>query len=160
MSVPDCYGDYPVYDGQKLAERDCVTCKSIVGCTARIYPVQGEPVELGEIVPRELPQGHKDDGEKPRLDLLDAYAIEELSWVLTWGARKYAPHNWRKGIAISRLIGALLRHTFAFMRGEDNDPETGRSHMAHAMCCCMFLIWTMKFKPEYDDRKAGQREQG
>jgi len=96
--------------------------------------------------------GQKDDAGKPRMDLLDAYAIEELSKVLTFGAKKYAPNQWRKGIKISRLVAALLRHTFAFMAGANKDPETGLDHMAHAMCCCMFLIWTMKHKEECDDR--------
>lgn len=97
-------------------------------------------------------QGHKDDAEKIRLDLLDAYSIEELGKVLTFGAQKYAPDNWRKGIKYSRLIAALLRHAFAMMGGQDKDPETGLDHAAHAMCCCMFLIWMMKNRPGLDDR--------
>ena len=97
-------------------------------------------------------EGVKFDADKPRCDLLDAYALEELSKVLTFGAEKYAPDNWRKGIRMSRLLAAALRHTFALMRGEDVDGETGLSHAAHAMCCMMFIIWTLKNKPEMDDR--------
>ena len=96
--------------------------------------------------------GIKHDGDKPRMDLLDAYALEELSKVLTFGAKKYAPDNWRKGIKKSRLIAAMLRHVFAYMGGQDTDEETGLSHIAHAMCCCMFLLWTAKFLPQMDDR--------
>lgn len=99
-----------------------------------------------------LDEGVKFDTDKPRCDLLDAYALEELSKVLTSGAAKYAPDNWRKGISISRLLAASLRHIFALMRGEDVDPETGLSHASHAMCCMMFIIWTLKHKPEKDDR--------
>ena len=96
-------------------------------------------------------QGVKFDGDKPRMDLLDAYAIEQLSQVLTFGASKYASHNWRKGIAKGRLIAAALRHLFAYLRGEDKDPESGLSHVAHAMCCCMFLLG-LEHRPELDDR--------
>lgn len=96
--------------------------------------------------------GIKHDGDKPRMDLLDAYALDELSKVLTFGAKKYAPENWRKGIKKSRLIAAMLRHVFAYMGGQDTDEETGLSHIAHAMCCCMFLLWTAKFLPQMDDR--------
>lgn len=96
--------------------------------------------------------GQKFDQDKPRMDLLDAYAIEELSKVLTFGAKKYAPHNWRKGIVLSRLIAASCRHLFAIMRGEDVDEETGLAHAAHLMCCAMFMIWTMKNLPAMDDR--------
>lgn len=96
--------------------------------------------------------GVKFDTDKPRMDLIDGEAMEELAKVLTFGAKKYAEHNWRKGITLSRLLAALLRHTFAMMRGEDTDEETGLPHAAHAMCCCMFLLWTMKHKPDMDDR--------
>lgn len=95
--------------------------------------------------------GVKFDAEKPRMDLLDAYAVEQLSSVLTFGAQKYAAHNWRKGIAKGRLIAAALRHLFAYLRGEDRDPESGLSHVAHAMCCCMFLLG-LEHRPELDDR--------
>lgn len=95
--------------------------------------------------------GVKYDSDKPRMDLLDAYAIEQLSLVLAFGAKKYASHNWRKGIAKGRLIAAALRHLFAYLRGEDKDPETGLSHAAHAMCCCMFLLG-LEHRVDLDDR--------
>lgn len=95
--------------------------------------------------------GLKFDADKPRMDLLDPYAMEQLSRVLGFGATKYAAHNWRKGLAKSRLIGAALRHLFAYLGGQDADPETGLSHVAHAMCCCMFLLG-LEHRPELDDR--------
>lgn len=100
-----------------------------------------------------LPEGGtKYDGEKPRMDLLDPLALEGLAKVLTFGAQKYAAHNWRKGIANTRLLAALLRHTFAIMRGEDIDPESGYPHIDHVGCCWMFLSNNMKTRPEMDDR--------
>lgn len=95
--------------------------------------------------------GVKFDHDKPRMDLLDPYALEQLSKVLGFGAQKYAAHNWRKGLHKSRLIGAALRHLFAYLKGEDTDPETGLSHVAHAMCCCMFLLG-LEHRTELDDR--------
>ena len=94
----------------------------------------------------------KHDQDKTRLDLLDPLAIEGLGRVLTFGAKKYADHNWRGGFKYSRLLGALLRHTFAIIRGEDNDPESGLPHVDHLGCCWMFLSNHMKTKPELDDR--------
>lgn len=101
--------------------------------------------------------GSKFDTEKAPLELLDAYALEEVAKVLDIGRKKYAQHNWRKGIAVSRLLGAALRHIFAYTRGEDNDPERGLSHIAHAMCCCMFIIWTAKEMPQLDDRWRAEK---
>lgn len=95
--------------------------------------------------------GVKFDQGKPRMDLLDARAIEQLSLVLTFGAEKYAAHNWRKGLSKSRLLAAALRHLFAYLRGEDSDPESGLSHVAHAMCCCMFLLG-LEHRVDLDDR--------
>lgn len=95
--------------------------------------------------------GVKFDTDKPRMDLLDAYAIEQLSLVLGFGAIKYDAHNWRKGLSKSRLIAAALRHLFAYLRGEDKDSESGLSHVAHAMCCCMFLLG-LEHRNDLDDR--------
>ena len=97
-------------------------------------------------------EGLKFDHGKPRMDLLDPYAITKLAEVLTFGAQKYEAHNWRKGIAYSRLTAAALRHMTQFMNGQDYDEETGLPHPAHAMCCMMFLIWMMEERDDLDDR--------
>ena len=83
--------------------------------------------------------GVKFDQDKARMDLLDPYALEQLALVLTFGAKKYAPNNWRRGLKVSRIIAASVRHLFAIMKGEDIDPETGLLHSAHCMCNMMFL---------------------
>ncbi len=95
--------------------------------------------------------GTKYDQDKPRMDLLDAEALEGLAKVLTFGANKYAAHNWRKGISNSRLIAALLRHLFAICRGEETDPESGLPHIDHVGCCWMFLSNNMKKRPDLND---------
>lgn len=97
-------------------------------------------------------EGIKYDSNKPCLQYLSSMWVMGASEVLTFGAEKYAPHNWRKGILLSRLLGASLRHIFAFMGGEDNDSETGLSHLYHASCCLMFASELHKTKPEFDDR--------
>lgn len=94
----------------------------------------------------------KFDQGKPRPELLPADALEEVSWVLAYGATKYADHNWARGMNWSRLVGAAMRHLLAFTRGEDNDPETGRSHLAHAACCVLFLLALVLRGKGADDR--------
>ncbi len=100
--------------------------------------------------------GVKHDAGKPRVDLLDPQALEGLAAVLTFGAQKYAAHNWRGGMPYGRLIAAALRHLFAIMRGEDLDPESGLPHVDHLGCCWMFLSWNMKNRPDLDDRWKGK----
>ena len=99
----------------------------------------------------------KYDADKPRLDLLDPYAVEQLAKVLTFGAQKYAAHNWRKGLSKSRLIAAALRHIFAYLGGQNTDEETGLSHIAHAMCCCMFILG-LEHRVDLDDRYNARKE--
>ena len=101
---------------------------------------------------KKIKGGIKHDQEKVRLELISSKALIELGKVLTYGAKKYDSHNWREGICYSRIIGAILRHITAFNDGEDKDPETGLSHIAHAMCECMFLLEFEQTHAELDDR--------
>lgn len=96
--------------------------------------------------------GTKFDSEKPRMELLPPEALEEVAKVLTFGAKKYEDHNWRKGFSWSRLYGAALRHIFSHMSGENLDPESGESHLSHAAACILFLITHEKKGLGKDDR--------
>lgn len=102
---------------------------------------------------------NKHDSKKPRMDLLPPRAMLAVGEILTYGADKYDPHNWTKGLAYSRLQSAALRHLMAWQSGEDNDPESGYSHLAHAACSIMMLLETTYIYPghELDDRCAAYR---
>ena len=82
----------------------------------------------------------KADTGKAPISLVPRSAIVAEAEVLGFGAQKYAAHNWRKGMKWSRLGDAALRHLLAWIDGEDVDPETGLSHLAHLRCCAGFLI--------------------
>ena len=85
--------------------------------------------------------GIKYDSEKPKMNLLPPKAIVEVAKVLTFGAEKYDAENWRKLDDLqNRYTAGALRHIFAHMDGEKLDPETGLSHMAHALCCLLFKL--------------------
>lgn len=85
--------------------------------------------------------GRKDDLEKLRWDLLPAEAVEAMVEVLTYGAKKYTPENWRKVPDWRwRYFAAAMRHLWAWKRGQKRDPESGKLHLAHAMCCIAFLL--------------------
>lgn len=100
----------------------------------------------------QVPTGKKNDSEKIRMELLSTTALLEIAKVMTFGAKKYDADNWRGGIAWRRVLGAALRHLTAFNDGEDTDPETGLSHLAHLGCCVMFLLEYEKTHKELDDR--------
>lgn len=94
----------------------------------------------------------KFDQNKLPLHLLSTEAMNQTAAVLQFGAKKYAEHNWRKGFAWSRPLAAAMRHITAFNNGEDKDPESGLSHLAHAACCIMFLLEFEKTHKHLDDR--------
>lgn len=100
----------------------------------------------------------KHDHGKPRMDLLPPTALVEIGKVLAFGAQKYGDHNWRHGLAYSRLHAAAMRHITAFTAGEDLDPESGLPHLAHAACCLMMLIDTASDRPDLDDRWRPKRD--
>ena len=90
---------------------------------------------------KEIMEGKKYDEETAKLYLLPPKSILEVGKVLTYGADKYDAENWRKVDDLqNRYTSAALRHIFAHIDGEADDPETGLSHLAHAMCCLLFKL--------------------
>jgi hypothetical protein len=90
----------------------------------------------------EAATGVKYDSDKPRWSLLPFKALQEVVEVLTFGAKKYAADNWKiVPNAQERYIDAAYRHLADWNSGEKKDPETGKSHLAHAICCLLFLLW-------------------
>ncbi|MBW1931420.1 MAG: hypothetical protein JRI56_00035 [Deltaproteobacteria bacterium] len=85
--------------------------------------------------------GKKFDEGKNRLDLVPPEFIEAVGWVLTFGAKKYGPDNWKEGIETDRIYGATMRHLMAWRRGEKTDSESGLSHLWHVACNLAFLIY-------------------
>jgi len=99
----------------------------------------GGGVDLKKV--KEIMEGKKYDGDKAKLYLLPPKSILEVGKVLTYGADKYDPENWRKVDDLqNRYTSAALRHIFAHIDGEADDQETGLSHLAHAMCCLLFKL--------------------
>ena len=92
--------------------------------------------------------GRKADRGKLRWDILPWSSLGPVVEVLAFGAGKYAPDNWQRvPQARSRYFAAAVRHLIAWYRGEKNDPETGLPHLAHALCCLLFLLWFERGSP-------------
>jgi hypothetical protein len=58
--------------------------------------------------------------------------------VLEFGAEKYSPDNWKKGLEMNEILESALRHMIALMSGETHDKESGELHSGHIMCNLMF----------------------
>ena len=102
--------------------------------------------------------GYKLDYGKLRYDLLPPDILEAITWTLTWACSRTSPppypeRNWEKGMSWLKVFAALMRHLWAWRRGENSDPESGKSHLWHAACCITFLVTYERTHPELDDRK-------
>jgi hypothetical protein len=78
---------------------------------------------------------------KAPLSLIPYEYLTMVAQVFDFGAKKYGRYNYRGGMEWSRVGDAALRHLNAFMNGEDNDEESGMSHLGHAGCCIAMLAF-------------------
>lgn len=90
---------------------------------------------------------------KLRYDLINPQALEGLVKVFTFGAQKYAPRNWEKGMAWSKVIASLKRHLAAIEKGEDIDQESGFLHADHLQWNSHVLSAYYSIYPQGDDRQ-------
>lgn len=90
----------------------------------------------------ELDQGLRYNGGKNRLDLIPCSLIDGVGRVLTFGAQKYAPDNWRKfnQQQVKECIGSAMRHIEQYRQGNWLDPESGLPHLAHAATNLGFIL--------------------
>jgi hypothetical protein len=100
--------------------------------------------------------GVKYDNEKLRMDLLPPKSIEEIASIFTYGARKYNSRNWELGMLYGRVYAAIQRHLLKYWSGEDDDPESGLPHLAHAGFGILALLEYRRIAPQFDDRPIKQ----
>ena len=131
---------------QPLAVAAATGCT--IGHAAKLIAQRGTPPSVFE----KEAEGRKDDTGKLPWHLLPGDAIEELVKVLQFGANKYSDRNWEAGMEWSRPFSALMRHMWAWWRGEDTDKETELCHLAHAGCCVLFLLAYSVRNKQGDDR--------
>jgi hypothetical protein len=95
---------------------------------------------------------------KLQWSLVDFDALEDMVKVLEFGAKKYSADNWKKGLNTNEITESMMRHLFAYLRGEDIDPESGLPHTGHIMCNAMFLSYVQKFAQKFDGRRLDKNK--
>jgi hypothetical protein len=80
---------------------------------------------------------------KPRFDLLPPEEIQDIVEVLTFGAQEHLDFGWRY-VSKKEHFAAMLRHIFQWRSGKKLDSESGKSHLAHAVCRALFLMYLDK----------------
>lgn len=85
-------------------------------------------------------QAVKHDQHKPDYSLLTSAMLEPMTRALMYGEGKYSRGNFKAGFENIRLTSAALRHIFAYLDREEQDPESGISHLGHAMAALAMLL--------------------
>lgn len=78
--------------------------------------------------------------------------------VAEFGARKYQPWNWSKGLNRIQILGSLLRHAFAYLRGEDRDSDSGLLHTDHILWNAVTLVHNVHWNLEDGRRPEPPRD--
>lgn len=100
-------------------------------------------------------KGIKDDSSKTQWWYMDNFwpDLEQVADVLTYGDSKYPADdgaNWKRlDNPEQRLCDALLRHALKYRYESKDDPETGKSHLAHAITNALMLMY-------FDRNKKGK----
>lgn len=93
------------------------------------------------------------DKTKPRIHLIPSEATLGMAQALTFGVIKHGRYQFRDSdLTHTDIIDSLMRHTLAYLSGEDNDPETGYPHTWHIGANFAMLEWKRIHQPELDDR--------
>lgn len=126
-------------------------------------------VENHEISPTPADEATGAKREKLHAQPYDLVPFQELTEayvrVAEFGAKKYEAWNWSKGLSRTQILGSLLRHAFAYLRGEERDDGPGGSgllHTDHILWNAVALVhnvhWNLadgrRGEPERDYKKA------
>jgi hypothetical protein len=100
------------------------------------------PITIESIEPPTKSEGVKHDSGKLRFSLIPSQVLHALAEVLTFGARRYSPNNWKHLTdAEERYEDAMWRHLVARKSGQKIDPDSGLPHLWHAVTNLAFLIY-------------------
>ena len=102
--------------------------------------------------------GERKNKGKARLELIAPSLMYEVAQVMEYGAKKYAPDNWRRGMKWSVPYACAVRHLTKWWMGERVDEESGCSHLGHVVANIMMLIEYEKICPDLDDRYKGPKK--
>mgnify|MGYP001561776476 FL=1 len=139
--------DYYCKDCQKLTSGDCGKHELTWRYDSR---TKNWEKNIGGVAAE---SGIKHDNEKLRLDLLPFDALMEVAEVYSMGAKKYSDRNWEKGLSYMRVVGALLRHLFAWILGEERATDDKQRHLASVVWCGLALLtYELREMKEFDDR--------
>ena len=75
---------------------------------------------------------------KLQWSLVHYKSLEPLVRVMMYGAKKYAPENWKNQMDRQQILNSMMRHVAALIDGEQIDAESQELHIGHIMANAMF----------------------
>lgn len=162
---PECFGNFTAANMFCIGCESSVECgdvktKQVVQCTCGTCLACRESSGTMLKAPgiKTAPKDNAKEG-KSRASLIPwDVLIEFLTPAYEEGVIKYVRESWRQGFKISVCMDAVQRHLKAFFYDhEDYDPDAAelgvkKHHLAGAMFYMMAMLWTLKTRPELDDR--------
>lgn len=101
------------------------------------------------------PRTEKDTAGKPPVSRVPAVAEVQEALVFGFGSTKYSWDGYKATPPTYHdVLSAIKRHVGRFADGEDLDPESGLSHVAHARCNTAILLWMIANRPDKDNRNG------
>ena len=85
--------------------------------------------------------GAKRTDRKPRFDLIPFEFLESIADVLTEGAVKYGPCNWKRGKKDFFLDA--WNHAFVHLQ-KFKEGDRSEDHLGHLACNVAFMVWAVK----------------
>lgn len=103
------------------------------------------------------------DPNKPSVEGISPFAIFRLGTLFTKGGIKYGEfRNWEKGMPVTRMVGAIIRHTFQYLARDESEDHLA-AIMWNAQCLIHYEsvggISGKSFK-ELDDRPVWDKKRG
>jgi hypothetical protein len=90
---------------------------------------------------------------KPGLDNVPPTPLFSIGLVMSIGAKKYGPMNWRKDpVSASTYYNGMLRHAMSWWDGQELDRETLCHELAHAAANIIILLDALETGNLIDDR--------
>ena len=90
---------------------------------------------------RRFAGGARRTDRKPRFDLIPFEFLESVAEVLTRGAARYGPYNWKRGRKDFFLDA--WNHAYVHLQ-KFKEGDRSEDHLAHLACNVAFMVWAVK----------------
>lgn len=146
-----CVKDFVMWDGEVSYKKDNTYLSEVDNCitdeqgnkehfiTSKFEDYFVNTKDIASLTNTTSNKALRYNSDKPKYSLLDLKSMEPGVRVLEFGAKKYAPNNWKKGMPMSEILDSMMRHIAALQSGEYIDPESGLPHTGHIQCNALFL---------------------